>query len=338
MTSEHLRRAWARAQLLDGRGRSGVAEVAGVVGGLQAQDFTAAALSIRARGGAGTYAEVEAAVTSGDVAVAWTLRGTRHLHPRADLAWLVRLLGPMFNRPGSARARQLGLDGRTGDRAVAAVREALADGPLDRAQVKGLLAPLGVDPSGQAPVHVLARAAREGALYVLPGRPERYARLDPDDGSGPPDPAAELARRHLAAFGPAAPEDFRAWSGMGAGAARNAWAAIEGELAGVGDGRWVLAQRLDRVRADTRRPAPARLLGAFDTLLLGRADRATLLPPEHARRVNAGGGMVKPTVVVDGAVVGTWAVRKGQVEVAPFAEIAADLGPEVAAVEAFLDP
>ena len=98
-----LRRAWARAQLLDGRGPSGVAEVAAAVGGLQAQDWTAAGLAVRARGGARTRAEVDEALTRGDVVVTWTLRGTRHLHARADAAWMVELLGPVFNRPDGRR-------------------------------------------------------------------------------------------------------------------------------------------------------------------------------------------------------------------------------------------
>lgn len=329
---------WARAQLLGERPRRrlGVAAVAGAVGGVQAQDLIAAALSVRARGGATARSEVEAAVAAGEVAVTWTLRGTRHLHPRSDVPWMVSLLGPMFNRPEGRRAVQLGIDGRAGARAVAALGEALGDGPLDRDQVKRLLAPLGVDPSGQAAIHVIARAALEGALCIVPGRPERYARLDRDHGLRPADPAAELARRHLAAFGPATPDDLRAWSGVSRPTAREAWAAIEGELAELGDGRWVLAERLERVRADGRRPVPPRLLGAFDTMLLGRSERATVLPPEHARRVNAGGGMVKPTVAVDGAVVGTWAIRNGRVDIAPFTEIDADLDREVDAVEAFL--
>ena len=343
MTSEHLRRAWARAQLLDGRGRSGVAGVAGVaaaVGGLQAQDWTAAALAVRARGGARTRAEVDDALTRGDVVVTWTLRGTRHLHARADAAWMVRLLGPVFNRPNGRRARQLGIDAPVGDRAVAALREAVADGPLDRDQVKTLLAPLGVDPSGQAPIHLIARAAMEGVLTVLPGRPERYAAVAPKAAAEPTaDPAVELARRHLAAFGPATVDDFRSWSGLPSATARKAWAALHDEVVAVAGGRSVLADPPRPARAAGRRPLAPRLLGAFDTLLLGRADRSLLVAPEHARKVNAGGGILKPTVLVDGAVVGTWSASRGRIDILSFeGDLDADLGSEVAVVGAFLKP
>jgi hypothetical protein len=53
-------------------------------------------------------------------------------------------------------------------------------------------------------------------------------------------------------------------------------------------------------------PAPLRLLGAFDAYLLGHADRALIVPARQGSKVNAGGGMIRPTVLADGIVVGTW--------------------------------
>ena len=57
-------------------------------------------------------------------------------------------------------------------------------------------------------------------------------------------------------------------------------------------------------------PAPLRLLGGFDALLLGYRDRSPHLPAERARNVNAGGGLIKPIVVADGRVIGTWRHRR----------------------------
>jgi hypothetical protein len=49
------------------------------------------------------------------------------------------------------------------------------------------------------------------------------------------------------------------------------------------------------------------LLPGFDEYLLGYADRTAALSPSRADAVVPGGnGMFKPTVVVDGVVVGTW--------------------------------
>jgi hypothetical protein len=40
--------------------------------------------------------------------------------------------------------------------------------------------------------------------------------------------------------------------------------------------------------------------------MVGYKDRAQLLDPVFARRVNAGGGLLSPVIVAAGEVVGTW--------------------------------
>jgi hypothetical protein len=53
-----------------------------------------------------------------------------------------------------------------------------------------------------------------------------------------------------------------------------------------------------------------RLLGAFDTYLLGYRGRDPALAPAHAKRIQAGGGIIHPAVLVDGRVAGTWRLRR----------------------------
>ena len=322
-----------------------MAEVAAALVGVQAQDMTAAASSVRARTTGLVAADVRAAVAeTRSVVLLWSLRGTRHLHHRADVRPLLALLGPVFGRPGR-RADQLGIGGRTGAAAVRALAGALAaEGTLDRARVKARLAAVGVDPSGQAPLHVVRRAALEGVLCVVtePGGRERYVLLDEwVPAAGPVDGgrvAAELARRYLAAYGPATSADFAAWSGLPAVPAREAWASTADERTDVEipDGTAsALTGLVDHVAAAAGRPVPLRLTGGFDTLWLGYADRGLLVHAAHAARVNPGGGMVKPLVVSDGQVVGTWSYRRGRrpraLEVDAFRPLTR---PETAALEA----
>jgi hypothetical protein len=290
--------------------------------------------------------DVDRALAEGSIVLTWSLRGTRHYHRAADVRWLLDLFGPVFGRPGR-RARQLGIDGSVGDQAVRALRRALDSGPLTRPQVRELLAPVGVDPSGQAPVHVLFRAACEGVLCVVPGPRaaggERYVLLDDwvPPGPPPPDPAAELARRYLTAFGPATPADLAAWSGLPAGVVREGWSALAGDLVEVarpgGDPAWVLADRAGVLDGPEAGPAPVRMLGGFDTFLLGYADRSLHLPPEHSRTVNAGGGIVRPVVLDDGRVVATWSLdRRRTPEVTPYPGEHPDTAAEVADIARFL--
>lgn len=317
------RRAHVRAQLLDDHPPADVETVVAAVGGVQAQDITAAAMSVRARSPGLVVADLFRAVwEERRLVLTWSMRGTRHLHPAADVAWLLRVFGPVFGRPGR-RAEQLGIAGAPGDRAVLALRDALAaEGMLTRPQVKERLAAVGVDVSGQAPVHVLQRAALEGVLCVLPDPhgQERYVLLDDwvpsSEVPGREEALTLLAARYLRAFGPATVADFRHWSGLPAAQAELGWAAVAG-----GADRPALP---DDATAAPRR-CPVRLTGGFDTLLLGYADRSLHLGPEHARRVNAGGGLVRPVVLDDGVVIATWRYYRGAtdtVEVMPFQALA----------------
>ncbi|MBA2750935.1 MAG: winged helix DNA-binding domain-containing protein [Actinobacteria bacterium] len=343
--------------------RSATAVVSALVG-IQAQDPGAAALSLRARTSGLVTGDVDAAL--GDersLVLTWSLRGTRHLHAGSDVRWLVALLGPKFARPGR-RAEQLGIAGDIGDNAVRVVRDELASGgPLTRPEVKERLAVHGVDPSGQAAIHVLHRAALEGILCVVPGcvvpgcvipgwgTEERYVLLDdwvePAPAIDRDQAAVLLARRYLASFGPASPADFAAWSGLGVGVARRAWAELGGALTEVsvpGGRSWLLADQWNDLAAAVHEPGPLRLLGGFDNLLLGYADRGSLLDPEHSGRVNAGGGLIRPTVLADGQVIGTWAHRRSRrpdrVEVETFRPLRVDeteaLEQEVVDVSRFL--
>jgi hypothetical protein len=227
---------------------------------------------------------------------AWLMRGTLHLVPAEDVAWMRDLLAPRGSVGSRRRLAQLGFDAASTDRAVAAVARALGDGPLARADVAALLERAGLPCTGQAPVHVLGAAAARGVLVlgmsgeVLPA---------PGGGDVPADPVAELARRHLASRAPARPEDLAAWSGLPLGVARTAWRALD--LVELGDG-WALRGHLpDPVPGDL-----VRLLPMFDELLLGWKDRTPVVPAAHAKAVVPGGGILRATVTVGGRVAGTW--------------------------------
>jgi hypothetical protein len=75
------------------------------------------------------------------------------------------------------------------------------------------------------------------------------------------------------------------------------------------------------VTAETEPVEPTKklkLLGHFDTYLLGYRDRSLALPAEFAKKIQTGGGFLTPHVVLDGRVVGTWRNAHGELLVAPF--------------------
>jgi hypothetical protein len=346
-SDEEVRRAWETGQLLDGRssGRS-LTDVVSALVGVQAQDVRAAGLCIRARTEGLVFGDVYRAIEGRSIVLTWSLRGTRHLHLASELPWVLALCGPAFGRPGR-RAEQLGIGGRVGEEAVRVLRDALESlGALTRDNVREVLAPHGVDPTGQAPIHVIRRAALEGVLCVvpMPDGKERYEPLSPQPRADRDEALASLARRYLAANGPATAADFATWSGLGAPTAKRAWTLLAADLVDVErpSGKMEILADAAATLAVDRAPGPVRLLGAFDSILLGHVDRSLLVATEHARQVNAGGGMIKPTLLIGGRVSGTWTVsrRRPDPEVTPFRPLTGreqkELGSEISDVRRFL--
>lgn len=236
--------------------------------GLQAQDDWIVPYVIRGR------VDRRADLKPREAVIGWLMRGTLHLVAAEDAAWLTRLLGPVFVAKTRPRRLQLGLTDDVLRREVAKLRQAL---PGTRAE---LLSNVDV-PEGQARAHLLAYAGLTG---VMVRRGDEFVPMP--KGPDFEEPERELARRYAAGYGPADARDFAAWSGLPLTTARKAMP--EGEDAGES------------------KPPRVKLLGHLDPYLLGYKDRSFALDPEHARKVNRGGGFLRPFVLVDGRVAGVW--------------------------------
>lgn len=324
-------------QLVPGRReeKTGVAGVLRGVCGVQAQLPRAAALALRARSGGLLFPDVVRTRERDRSAVrAWFMRGTLYLVAAEDAGWLLSLLGPVFVAAGRRRLAQLGLGEDAAGRGVREIRAALSDGPmtraglLDRLRLRGAM-PGADDGAGYASTHLLRRAALEGVVCFGPDRDGRETYVLSSDWGVPEyrgtreDGLAELASRYLAAHGPAGPEDLAAWSGLPMRDARAGWRLAQGgfeEVRVAGERSWILSGRQPEERPDGD-PAVVRLLAHFDPYLLGYRDRGLAVPPRYARKVQRGGGFVRPAAILDGLAVATWDHRDGnrpEVVVEPF--------------------
>ena len=229
--------------------------------GLQAQDRAAARLALLVR--AATDDSFDGVVRM------WAMRGTLHLVAAEDRPLILSIFGPLHLARGQRRLTQLGLDPDDAERSTAETAAILAEeGPLTRHELAARLRDRGVpvDAKGQAPIHVVARAAHAGVLVEVGvrGREELYGAIEPGPLPDRDEALEELARRYAAAHAPATAEDFASWSGLPAADVRRAWHEPEPPRGDPGEG-------------------PVRLLPAFDEWLLGWASR-DLVVPRHARR------------------------------------------------------
>jgi hypothetical protein len=301
------------------------AEIARSIAGAQAQDTYAGPLTFRSRSRSLTAADIKRARTEErSLLRTWVMRMTIHMIPTEDAGWWLPLFEPGIERWSRRRLTQLGLPAAKQDKALRVVPRVLADeGPLTRSEVRERIEDAGIDLNMQTGMHIALTAVVSGIACLGPDRGSQTCLVLRRDWLGDP-PAfdrqralAELARRYLGAFGPATDRDFAYWSGLALRDVRAGLRSISGEIEEVrvgDDPMLTLRGALPRLP----RPGQVRMLGNFDTYLLGWKDREFSVTGEHAAHVKeGGGGWIRPVIVEDGVVVGGWrsARRGGRIEI-----------------------
>lgn len=334
-----------------------VSQVAKAICGVQAQDESASALALRVRGTKLKASDVEhARVRERSVVRTWCMRGTLHLLAAEDVGWLLSLHGPVFIAKSRRRYQQLGLDDDICARGIRVLREVLsAKNPRTRPQIVEILATRNVHLSGQAGYHLLRRAALEGVVCFGPDLDNKptYVPLDKWAKKGRclkrEVALSELARRYLEAYGPAGLEDLTTWSGLRLSDLRIGWQSIASEAIEVNIGKKPALMHksheawLKETQARSQTPF-VRLLPSFDTYLLGYRNRDLAVASQYAKRLHPGGGVLHPTLLVDGRAAGTWQTKKRRdqlnVVVQPFEKLTpsvkVELETEVADLGEFL--
>lgn len=311
---------------------------------VQSQDFAAGrwALAARTRGSV-TLADVDAEFDRGELVRAWTMRGTLHIVPAADLRWILEVTADRQRRQAAGRQRDLGIDDEIVATAERALRPALRDGGCTRAEVFALLEGVGIDPANQRGIHLLYALSLDGVICQGPvvsrehgvSREQLFVLAEEHlpETEMPDDPLAELFVRYIAGHGPAGVADFAWWSGLTLGSARDAVDRAAGRLREAETGLFVARKSPRR----SPKAASVHALGAFDEYYISYADRTAACAPENLAAVGPGkNGMVRPVVLADGRVVGVWSPSDaaGKHGAATAVELFADADETSAASEA----
>ena len=277
----------------------------------QDQIYAAGVTALQIRSGSDVLREIR----EHRIVRAWTQRGTVHLVAAQDVGWLTRLCSPRVEAAAAKRRPGLGLTPQDCDRAHAAFRERLADGPLTRPQAYDLFRTIGITPEKGPGQHLLrsfggrgdiAQGPREGSddtFLLVEHLPTPQRELDGDDA------LRELAVRYLASHGPATVQDLSWWSGL---TVRDAKRAVE--LAGDHAEKVTIEGRTETLYAppeaekisDEQLDAALQTqleLPAFDEYLIGYKDRSEFLPAELVQVVGpTKNGMCRPFRVRQGII------------------------------------
>ena len=287
-----------------------------------------------------------------------SMRRTLHLLPSRDFQMYIAAMRDWSMSQTSNLLKRIGASPSHVDTMIAVVMDALADGPktqqdlIARARAK---AGRGMRKWLQFAWSAMRPAILEGLIvYGEPrGAEATFVRVDqwlPPQARTRVDPAGarlELARRFLAAFGPATHRDFTKWSGLPTSVSRPLFDALGRALTPVtvdGEGAFVLREDLAELEDATLDRSPM-LLPAFDTFLLAHQTKHHLIDPKFYKRVYRNQGWLSPVVLVGGRIVAVWFLEeraKGfTIDVQPFeplgAKVRRALDDEAGALGAFLD-
>ncbi len=311
------RRLRIHAQGLGAERATDVASAVRAAGAIQAQDRLGMLLGVGTRSVGLSAADIDhARNVERSVVRSWFMRGTLHLVPADDFRWMLGLLGERMDAKALKRRADLGISADDHARVLEFFRwHLVGGGSIVRTEIPGALEDAGLPAAGQAPRHLLRTASMLGVICFGADRDddEAHVLIDewlPDPGVEPPDPAAELARRYFGAYGPATAADFRWWTGLPAADTRRGFEAIAGELAEVsveGTAMWMTPEVAGRAEQVLAAPdGRVRVVGPFDPYLLGYAKRELGVAGSLLKRINAGGGMIRSCVLIDGRLAGTW--------------------------------
>ncbi|QAY58869.1 winged helix DNA-binding domain-containing protein [Microbacterium protaetiae] len=292
-----------------------VQRAAGHMLAVQAQDFWGGrwALASRTRGEP-RLSQVDAVFDDGSLVRSWTMRGTLHLIPAADLPWVLSVTGERQWRQAASLRRTLGLDDATVARAETLLRAGLrGGGRLTRTEALDMLTAGGIDPGAGRGLQLLFALSVRGVLVQGPvvTRTEgltrdQYLVLAEEwvrDAATPADPVGEMFVRYIIGHGPASAGDFAWWAGLPLTAARAAAARAVERVREVEDGVFAASAP---PRREPHVPT-VRVLPSYEEYVIAYADRSVAADDAALAVVTTGGnGMVRPVILAEGEVAGIW--------------------------------
>lgn len=342
LTAQVLNRTTLHRQALLARRHVAVEAAVHDAFAIQAQEPASPYLALWNRVDGFDAAELDRAFAERRIVKATLMRATLHAVTAADHPLLHAAMLPRLReaRLPDRRFAALGITAAEADAALADLLGHLAE-PRSNAEIEAVL----TERFGALPEPGLWWALRtygpvQHAVTDAPwgfGPRPCYVAAPPAEPVEHADAVRHYVSRYLAAFGPATAKDLAQFSLLRMPWIRDAIASLElDEHSGPAGERLVDVPGGELADA----PAPPRLLGMWDSVLLAYADRARVIPPEYRRHVIRSNGDTLPTVLVDGHVAGSWRATPDGIEIGAFRPLAPDawraLTAEAEALRAFV--
>ena len=289
-----------------------VKDLAGWMGGMQAQDYDMAKWAIGLRLPNSTDQQIETAINNGEIIRTHVLRPTWHFVSADDVYWMLGLTAQRIKASMKSRHQQLGLSEATLRQSNKIIENALRGGKhLVREELLAELSKAKILLTENRASHLLMWAELNGIVCsgaTRMGKPT-YAILEervPKKKTWDEEEAlAMLAKKYFSSRGPATLMDFVWWSGLSGGSAKKALEITRADL---------ISEEIDsqtywftdfhtnpRVNKET-----VCLLPPFDEFLISYEDRSASLAYGDWNKTVSNNGIFRPIIVVNGQVIGIW--------------------------------
>jgi hypothetical protein len=340
--------AWRLAQhsLLERADRKQLLVVVQQIGGVHAQLMPAAELALGARVDGLAPADVQNALWRKRTLVkTWAMRGTLHLLDAKELplyrAALCTSVDSFYRRPSWLKYHGVTLGEL--DAITDGVRAAFSSSPITREQLADAIAKRMRKPKlrellGSGWGALLKPAAHEGHLCFGPNQGQNVTFASPPKWLGgwqaadPTEALKEIARRYLAAYGPATTDDFGRWWGIDPNKAKRLFQSLGDEITPVEVEGWKACALVSTLQemAKAKAAHSVRLLPYFDPLTVAVYRPCPyILPSKHKARVYRPQGWIAPVVLVDGRMEGVWDYDRQRSNVVVQVEMFEELTPKV---------
>ncbi len=316
LTLRELNRATLDRQMLLERRSLPIPAAIERLAGMQAQLASAPFVGLWTRLKDFNREDLAAAIEARKIVKATMMRATLHLCSAEDFLRFRTTLDPMLGSARETIIKQRGSDFDR-DKLLASARKFIGEKPRTFAEISewalGLLPDQDVGAMRYTiRTHLPLVQVPISGGWSYSGKPEFTLaeswlgkKISPKEG------LKELARRYLAAFGPASANDMQTWSGFKLPVMKEVLESLRSELQTYRDeGKRELFDLKSNSLPDADTEAPIRFLPEFDNILLSHNKRHRIVADEHRSRVYLPALRVAATFLVDGFVSGAWKVEK----------------------------
>ena len=284
------------------------------MGAVQAQEYRMVKWALGIRLKSATLQTINEAYQRGDILRTHVMRPTWHLVAAEDIRWMLKLSSQRIIAACNSFAKGNGVDipESTYTKANDLFQKVLeGNNHLTKQELEDEIVKAGIMPDSPKLGYLFTRAEQEGIICSGADRKEKatYALLEERAPKvkelHKEEALALLARKYFRSHSPASLSDFVWWSGLPVAEARQAIAAIDGELnkEKFASQELFLHQLWDK---KFRTSDVLHFMPPFDEYLISYKDRTAAMDNEHHPKAFNNFGIFYPVILYNGQIVGNW--------------------------------